>query len=465
MIVMKFGGTSVGSVESIRVAGWVVHEAMDSSPVVILSAMGGITDLLVNAGETAKAGKEHEVSAAIEGIRQTHEAAIRDLILDPGARDRLAGTLGPVWEEMQKVFTGVLLLRELSLRSRDLVSSFGERLSVPIFVAYLNQQGVPAESIDARGIVVTKEEADFALVDFEETRRRSQRVADSLAAGKVPVITGYLCSTPEGVTTTLGRGGSDYSASVMGHCLRAEEVQIWTDVDGVMTADPQIVSDARVLDRISYKEAAEMSYFGAKVLHPKTILPAADLGIPIRIKNTFAPSAEGTLITHESPANHQGVKTVTSITGVSMVSIEGSGMIGVPGTAQRAFAAIAHHKINVLMFSQGSSEQHISLVVSRADCPGTVRALRREFDPELEKRHIDRIAEVSDIAIIALVGEGMKSIPGIAARTFTVIGETGMNILMIAQGSSELNLSLVVEQKDAATAVCGIHAAFELGSR
>jgi aspartate kinase len=265
------------------------------------------------------------------------------------------------------------------------------------------------------------------------------------------------------VTTTLGRGGSDYTASVVGHSIRADEIEIWTDVSGVMTADPRIVPGARVLSEISYKEAAEMSYFGAKVLHPKTILPAADLGIPIRIRNTFAPEDPGTLITRESPPSHQGVKTVTSIRDLSLVSIEGSGMIGVPGTAQRAFGSIAELRINVLMFSQGSSEQHISLVVNRADGRETVLALRREFESEIEKRQIDRINEIREIAVVALVGEGMRSIPGVAARTFGVIGQTEVNVLMIAQGSSELNLSLVVEEKDVAEAVRSIHDAFELG--
>jgi aspartate kinase len=332
-----------------------------------------------------------------------------------------------------------------------------------MFAAYLRHQEIPAVPVDARKVIVTREGGATVLVDFDETRRRAGLIRDVVANGEVPVVTGFLCATPEGVTTTLGRGGSDYTASVVGHSVQADEIEIWTDVDGVMTADPRIVPGARVLAEISYKEAAEMSYFGAKILHPKTILPAADLGIPIRIRNTFSPDSPGTLITRESPPSHQGVKTVTSIRDLSLVSIEGSGMIGVPGTAQRAFGSIAQLRINVLMFSQGSSEQHISLVVNRADSRETVRALRREFESEIEKRQIDRISEIREIAIVALVGEGMRSIPGVAARTFGVIGETSVNVLMIAQGSSELNLSLVVEEKDVAEAVRSIHDAFELG--
>ncbi len=463
MIVMEFGGTSLGSVENIRTAASVVSDSVGSRPVVILSAMGGVTDRLIDTGDMAVGGLTDEVNQSITSIRDTHEQALSDLIDSQETRKRVNSRLDPVWEEMKKVFTGVLLLRELSPRSRDLIASFGERLVVPIFATLLGQEEVRAEPLDARSLIVTKEEADFALVDFDQTKKKCRPLADIVGRGVVPVVTGFICATPEGVTTTLGRGGSDYSASVLGFSLEADEIQIWTDVDGVMTADPDIVPDARLLSRLSYKEAAEMSYFGAKVLHPKTIMPASDLGIPIRIKNTFSPGAAGTLISEESPENHQGVKTVASITGVTLVSIEGRGMIGVPGTAQRAFASIARQKVNVLMFSQGSSEQHISMVVSRGDGESAVRALRREFQSEIEKRQVDRVAEVSDIAIIALVGEGMKSIPGIAARAFGVLGGTEMNILMIAQGSSELNLSFVVRGRDAPAAVRLIHDAFDLG--
>ncbi len=463
MIVMKFGGSSVGSVESIRAAASVVSKALNAQPVVILSAMGGVTDRLVRTGDKAIRGLGSDVAEDVSALRETHDHAVSELITAPDRRTAVMAELEPLWEEIQNVFTGVLLLRERSTRSHDLISSFEERLVVPIFSAFLQQEGVRAEAFDARGLVVTKEEADFAQVDFVETKKKCQALINPLRAGSVPVVTGFICATPEGITTTLGRGGSDYSASVLGFALDADEIQIWTDVDGVMTADPRIVPGARVLSQISYKEAAEMSYFGAKVLHPKTIMPAADLGIPIRIKNTFDQSKAGTLVSKESPENHQGVKTVASITGVSLVSVAGRGMIGVPGTAQRVFGSIAQKKINVLMFSQGSSEQHISMVVTRAEGKRTVRALEREFRVEIEKRQVEDITAISDIAIIALVGEGMKSIRGIAARAFGVLGEADMNILMIAQGSSELNLSFVVEGKDAPRAVRLIHDGFDLG--
>jgi bifunctional aspartokinase / homoserine dehydrogenase 1 len=462
MIVVKFGGTSVGAVPQIDRAARIIHSMKESRPVVVLSAMGGVTDALLQAGESAVSGQVHARDDKLWEIRSKHDQAINELFKNRSTAVAVQDVERQIWEEIQKVFTGVSLLREMSPRSRDLISSFGERLIIPIFARYLKDLGMEAEPVDAREIIITSEESEFLLVDFEETRKRCQKLAKMAKSGTVPVVTGFICSTPAGVTTTLGRGGSDYSASIIGSCLKADEIQIWTDVNGVMTADPRLVPHARVLERVSYKEAAEMSYFGAKVLHPQTIMPAVDENIPIRIKNTFAPDMPGTLISAETPVHQYGVKTVTSITGVMLVSVEGRGMIGVPGVAGRVFTTTARNRISVLMFSQGSSEQHISLVVNRNDGDHTVKALRREFEVEIERRRIDRISSISDIAIIALVGEGIKGAPGVAARAFGVLGTANVNILMIAQGSSELNLSIVVRQKDAPRAVQLIHQAFEL---
>jgi aspartokinase/homoserine dehydrogenase 1 len=459
MVVVKFG-----AVPQIDRAARIIQSMRDSKPVVILSAMGGVTDLLLQAGEAAVSGQVQARDDKLWEIRSRHDQAINELFKDRSVAVALQDIERTLWEEIQKVFTGVSLLREMSTRSRDLISSFGERLIVPIFSRYLMQLGLEAEPVDARELIITSEESEFMLVDFDETRKRCQKLSKMSKSNVIPVVTGFICSTPAGVTTTLGRGGSDYSASIIGAGIKAEEIQIWTDVNGVMTADPRIVPEARVLDRVSYKEAAEMSYFGAKVLHPKTIMPAVDENIPIRIKNTFAPEMPGTLISAETPAHQYGVKTVASITSLMLVSVEGRGMIGVPGVAGRVFTTTARNRISVLMFSQGSSEQHISIVVSKQDGENTVKALRREFESEIERRRIDRVAAISDIAIIALVGEGIKGVPGVAARAFGVLGSANINIQMIAQGSSELNLSIVVRQKDAPRAVQLIHEAFELAT-
>lgn len=465
MIVVKFGGTSVGAAPQIDQAARIVNSMGDRHPLVVVSAMGGITDALLQAGEAAVIGQTRLREDKLWDIRSRHDQAINQLFKDRSVAVALQETERTIWEEIQKVFTGVSLLREMSGRSRDLISSFGERLIVPIFAQYLHELGLKATPIDAREIILTSEDSDFLRVDFDETRKRCQELTKLAISGVVPVVTGFICSTPAGITTTLGRGGSDYSASIIGSCIKAEEIQIWTDVSGVMTADPRIVPGARVLERISYKEAAEMSYFGAKVLHPQTIMPAVDENIPIRIKNTFAPEEAGTLITADTPTHQYSVKTVTSIMKMTLVSVEGRGMIGVPGVAGRVFTTTARHRISVLMFSQGSSEQHISLVVNRHDGEQTVRALRREFEGEIERRRIDRVSSISEIAIIALVGEGIKGAPGVAARAFGTLGTAAINILMIAQGSSELNLSIVVREKDAARAVQLLHDAFELGNR
>jgi aspartate kinase len=462
MVVVKFGGTSVGAAAQIEQAARIVHGMRDRKPIVVVSAMGGVTDALLQAGEAAVTGQTRQREDKLWEIRSRHDQAINKLFKDHAVVVSVQDAERVIWEEIQKVFTGVSLLREMSPRSRDLISSFGERLIVPIFARYLSTLGNEAEPIDAREIIITGDELDFLLVDFDETRKRCQKLVKMTRSGVVPVVTGFICSTPAGVSTTLGRGGSDYSASIIGSCVKAEEIQIWTDVNGVMTADPRIVPEARVLDRVSYKEAAEMSYFGAKVLHPQTIMPAVDENIPIRIKNTFAPEAPGTLISAETPSRQFNVKTVTSITGMTLVSVEGRGMIGVPGVAGRVFTTTARHRISAMMFSQGSSEQHISLVVSRNDGEQTVKALKREFEGEIERRRIDRVASISEIAIIALVGEGIKGVPGVAARAFGVLGAAAINIMMIAQGSSELNLSIVVREKDAPKALQLIHEAFEL---
>jgi aspartate kinase len=462
MVVVKFGGTSVGAVPQIDQAARIVHSLRESKPLVVVSAMGGVTDALLQAGEAAVTGQTRQRDDKLWEIRSRHDRAINELFEDRSVVHELQDTQRILWEEIHKIFTGVSLLREMSPRSRDLISSFGERLVVPIFSRHLKSLGLESEPVDAREFIVTSEDSEFVLVDFDETKKRCQKLSKMARSGVVPVITGFICSTPAGITTTLGRGGSDYSASIIGSCIKADEIQIWTDVNGVMTADPRIVPDARVLDRVSYKEAAEMSYFGAKVLHPQTIMPAVDEDIPIRIKNTFAPEVPGTLISAETPVHQYSVKTVTSITGMTLVSVEGRGMIGVPGVAGRVFTTTARNRISVLMFSQGSSEQHISLVVNKQDGDSTVKALRREFEQEIDRRRIDRITSISDIAIIALVGEGIKGAPGVAARAFGVLGSANVNIMMIAQGSSELNLSIVARQKDALRAVQLIHEAFEL---
>ncbi len=321
-----------------------------------------------------------------------------------------------------------------------------------------------AEAVDATELVVTDDRFGNANPLMDLTCERTQAcLVPLMEAGTVPVVTGFIGATRDGITTTLGRGGSDYTAAILGRCLDADAVWIWTDVDGVMTADPRIVPDARTLPEISYAEAAELSYFGAKVLHPKTIRPAIERGIPLRIKNTFNPDGPDTLITQESTQDTRPVKAVTAIRRMSLVTVAGRGMLGVPGVAAKVFSAVAQEGISVLMISQSSSEQSICFVVEQQSSRRAIDALERAFERELDRQDIDRIIADDDVVIIAVVGAGIRSTPGVAAKVFGALGRNSVNVISIAQGSSEHNLSLVVTEADADAAVRHIHEEFGLG--
>jgi aspartate kinase len=330
--------------------------------------------------------------------------------------------------------------------------------------AVLRSKGIPAEYVDATEIVVTDNVFGGAAPLMAQTTERTRpRLLAMIERGIVPVVTGFVGATVDGIPTTLGRGASDYSAAIIGAVLDADEIQIWTDVNGVMTADPRIVSNARSLNQLSYEEVAELAYYGAKVLHPQTVTPAVEKKIPIRVLNTFEPSHPGTLIVDRRDDSAAGtVKAITSIRGMNLVTVGGRGMIGVPGTAARTFRAVAAVGANVLMISQSSSEQSICFVVPENVAPTVIDGLRAEFKSELERQHIDQINGHGDVAIIAVVGAGMRGTPGLAASLFQAVGTQNINVIAIAQGSSEANISLVVEAARAADAVRSIHDIFDL---
>ena len=346
-----------------------------------------------------------------------------------------------------------------------------------ILAAALRNRGERATAVEATEAIITNGRHGSAAPLMDETREAAQaRLMPLLAQGVTPVVTGFIAATKDGVTTTLGRGGSDYTAAILGASLDSDEVWIWTDVDGVMTADPRVVSEARTLPEISYAEAAELSYFGAKVLHPKTILPAVEQGIPLRILNTFNPPSfppagrgdergRGTLIVAEAAPSEFAVKGITSIKGLSLVTVEGRGMLGVPGVAARVFTAVAQEGISVLMISQSSSEQNICFVIRQEAVERALRALESAFELELARRNVDRIWAQDEVAIIAVVGAGMKGTPGIAAKVFSALGKHGVNVISIAQGSSEYNISFVVDEGDMENAVRYVHQEFGLGRR
>ncbi len=459
-LTMKFGGTSVGSAEAIaQVADIVGRSCADHERIlVVCSAMGGVTDLLIQGAQSAAAGDaaRYQTNAAL--LRRKHEDAIRALITSDVERIALHDEIATLIDEFETLCYGIYVLREVSAKAMDKVGSLGERMSMPIVSARLRQIGIASVTVSASYLVVTDDQFQNAGVLFEETEAKVRStLLPLLTQGFVPVVTGFLGATREGVITTLGRGGSDYSAAILGAYVDSDEVWIWTDVDGVMTADPRMVPGAKVIPVISYGEAGEMAYFGAKVLHSKTVQPLFERGIPVRVKNTFNPSAPGTLITHREETTPGTVKAVTAIKDVSLVTVAGRGMVGVPGIAARTFSAVARQAANVLMIAQSSSEQSICFVVPQKKASDVVHSIQAELEAEFGRQDIERALADNDVQIIAVVGAGMLTQSGVAARVFTALAAERVNILAIAQGASDYSVSIVVRSDEALRAVQSIH--------
>jgi bifunctional aspartokinase / homoserine dehydrogenase 1 len=463
MITMKFGGTSVGDVQRLNEVVAIVRSNLMRQPIVVASAMSGVTDILLNTAHLAVQREMETVKKNVEALRVKHLQIAEALVSQEERRKELFEFQMPLFEKLAALYRGVSLLGELSLRSLDAIASFGEMLSCMQIAAILNDSGIAAQFVDARRLIRTDASFGEAVVNFSLTNANIRNaLMPQVQSHVVPVVTGFIASTEGGITTTLGRSGSDYTGSIVGAALESDEIWIWTDVDGVMTADPRYVKGALVLPEISYREAAEMSYFGAKVIHPKTMQPAIENSIPIRIKNTFNPTHAGTIISKVSSAMTGIVKNVTSINDLGLIAIEGNGMVGVPGISARIFAALARISVNVMMISQASSEHNVCFVVPRRDCLRAIPALRREFESDIAKKIVDDIKLREGVSIVAVVGEGMQGIPGIAGKTFSAVAQENVNVIAIAQGSSELNISLVVDQSDALKAVQAIHDTFHL---
>jgi aspartate kinase len=463
-IVMKFGGTSVGSAERIaQAAQLAVKSAADGHQVVVVtSAMSKVTDLLINAARKASAG--HWDAAQRQELFDRHKAVADTLI--QGDAERHAQVLEALrvrLERFEKLCFGLSMVHELTPRLLDAISGTGEMLTAPLLSAAIGARGRQSEPVDATELIVTTDQFGGAEPLLDETRLKTKaRLEPLIKAGGIPVVTGFIGATADGVLTTLGRGGSDYSASIVGAALDADEVWIWTDVDGVMTANPSEVPQARTLAEISYSEASELAYYGAKVLHYKTILPAFRKKIPVRILNSFNPGHPGTRVSVEGNPSASGVKAVTSIRKVALIAISGTGMQGIPGIAAKAFDVVAEQQANVLMISQASSENNICFVINDSEAPRVLTALRRALEMELARGHIEEIAAESPVAIVAAVGDRMRGTPGIAATVFSALGSADINVIAISQGSSERNISLVVTEREAATAVKALHDAFQL---
>ena len=463
---MKFGGTSVGDASSIGKVVEIIRAASrESVVVVVVSAMSGVTNKLIEAATQSQAGNSKSVAAIFEELHRQHKAVVKALIHSATERKRIVSKMQEILQEGERLCQGTILLGELTLPAFDSISSVGERLSAPLVAAALVERGVASEAIEAVELVVTDSNHGAADPCMDLTRRSCiARLGPLLQQGIVPVVTGFLGATEEGVLTTLGRGGSDYSATILGAVLDADEVIIWTDVDGLMTADPRMVPGARTIPEITYCEAAELAYYGAKVLHPKTLHAVMKHLIPVSIRNTFAPERPGTRITSTGLSNSKGVKALTAMSDVALITVRGSGVVEVPSVLCRTLATTAAEGVDLLLTSQSSSQNDICLIVSSALAKRTVEALRREFAQDLADDKIEQITLDPTVAIVTVVGQDMRSVSEIVGRAFVALARHDVNIIAMARGSSDCRISFVVAQKDTKAALVTTHEEFGFGA-
>lgn len=460
--VYKFGGTSVGSAEAIRLALSRVREAAPRI-VAVVSAMTGVTDSLLAAMQHALAGSLESAREAARAFEEVHLELVGQLISTPNTATQLENLIRQSTGELVSMCESISILHELTPRTRSAVVARGERVLASIFTAALQDSGVAASFVDATDVIVTFRRLDSLWPDFEKCERAAEVfIRPHIDAGSVVVMPGFIGSGPDGEVVTLGRGGSDFSAAIIARAIHADALTLWKEVDGLMTADPKSVPDARVLPDLHYREAAELAYYGAKVLHPRTMIPLVDRGIPLFVKNSFNPSFSGTRVAADVEPGSFPVKALTAIHGQALVSIEGGGMIGVPGMAARTFTALSQAGHSVSMISQASSEASICFVVPEIEADDAIRALREAFAVELSARLIDTVDAERGIALLAVVGLGMRGTPGIAARTFSALSHAAVNIIAIAQGSSELNITVAIRQDEVTKALRALHHEYQL---
>jgi aspartate kinase len=463
-IVMKFGGTSVATGENIRhVVDLVSKNAKKDKVAVVVSALAGVTNSLIEVAEQAKKSDEKHIDDFTKKLLKKHLEVISSAISSREVQKEVTQITEKTLAELGKVLTGICYVGEVTPKSKDFVVSFGERLSAPIVWGTIKDKGLETQWFTGKeaGIVTDSNfgEAD-PLMNYT-THLIRERLVPLIEKGIIPVVTGFIAGNQDGIVTTVGRGGSDYTATILGAALKADEVWIWTDVDGIMTTDPKIVTAAKMLPQLSYQEAAEMAIFGAKAMHPRALEPVIKENIPVRIRSVFHPENLGTLITKEpDPKATEVVKAVALIKDVAMVNVNGAGMVGAPGSYTKVFDVLGKNGINVMMISTAASEANISMIIKRG-------LLGRAIS-NLEIALLDRGGLVSgvsaedDVAVIAVMGANMKGMLGVASKIFSTVAKKGINIRMIAQGSSELNISFVVKEKDGAVVVRAIHEEFNL---
>jgi len=451
MKILKFGGTSVGSENAIRKVAEIISK-QEQQVVIVTSAVGGVTDQLVKIGEHAsKADDRYEI--LLSKLVTLH----KELYLNLTGK-KPDENFHQIIIELQEICKGVELIKELTPRSFDYILSIGERLSSLILNEFFKAQGQDIQLFDSRFIIKTDDDFGNANVEFTETNKRIKEAQKSFKG--INLFPGFIASNNDSVTTTLGRGGSDYTAAILAAALDVDEFEIWTDVDGLMTADPRIVKNSKVIEHVSYEEAMELSHFGAKVIYPPSIHPALSKGIPIRIKNTFNPDNHGTLITKEWDENKELIRGISSIKAVSLVTLSGSSMVGIPRFSSRLFKALSLAKINVILITQSSSEHSISVSIDVKDAKKAALVLTDEFSESIRTKKINPIEVENNLSILALVGSNMRNQVGVSGQMFNVLGKNGVSIKAIAQGSSERNISAVIHQNDLDKALNVLHESF-----
>lgn len=460
MRVLKFGGSSVAKPERIQGIVNILKNYYTTGEqfTVVFSAFGGVTDQLIEMGQLAAKG-DNDYLKVFEKFANRHQEAIKEL-LEGQLQEKVLREMSNNHEVLKNLLYGIFLVREASLRTMDYVLSFGERSSAFIIAHVLEQEGINAAYLDARKVIKTDKSFSSATVDFEKTYENIKNYYQENP--EVHVVTGFVASAKGGLTTTLGRGGSDYTAALLAAGLNAKHIEIWTDVDGVLTADPRKVKRAFTIPRMTYAEAMEMSHFGAKVIYPPTLQPALKLNIPIYIKNTFNPNFVGTYISNEKNSKGHAVKGISSINNIALLTLSGTGLFGVPGIAARLFNSLAQANINIILITQGSSENAISFAVQPKVAVKARKRVESEFQFEIEKGLVDKVKEEEDLSVVAIIGENMRYRPGISGRLFQALGKNGVNAVAIAQGSSELNVSVVIPRADETKALNALHETFFL---
>lgn len=458
MQVLKFGGTSVANAANIHRVAEIVRQAVQKEPViVVVSALGGITDQLLQTGELASVTDE-SYKQLLKEMEDRHLETVRELL----PIQQQSATLSLVkqqFNELEGVCDGVFLLGELSPRTKDRIVSYGELISSLIIAAKFQSMQLDQEWLDSRKLITTNNHHGNAVVNFVVTEKTVQHYIQEHPR-RLYIAPGFIASDSTGNTTTLGRGGSDYTGAIFASAVQASVLEIWTDVSGMMTADPRLVQNAKAIQRISYQEAMELSHFGAKIIYPPTIQPVMSKNIPVWIKNTFAPEDHGTLIENKTIASESFIRGISSINKISLLSLEGSGMIGIPGFSKRLFEALAAERVNVILITQSSSEHSICVAINEADTEKAQHSVDHAFSYEIRNGQLDPLKVETGLSILALVGEQMKSHPGISGKMFGVLGRNGINVRAIAQGSSEKNISAVISVQDVGKAINVLHEEF-----